>query len=386
MTTVYMIRHALAEGNLYRRCQGWYNGLITVKGYEQIDALERRFEGVRIDAVYSSDLFRTMTTAGAIYRPRGLELHVDPELREIGGGCWEDHAWGELLHQDPQSLLAFLRCDPDWHVDGSETFPAIRQRFHTAVERIAASHPDQTIAVVAHGSVIRAGISHWLGLPVDQMGQLALGDNTSVAKLEYENGSMKLCYYNDANHLGQLAAPSRQGDMTDKALLLDVETHSLRFRSLNLPAEQALYTAARQDGWMASHGTMNEFDGAAFLDTALRNHAYDPSSVLVAMAGNTAVGVLQMDYQQEADQGVGRIPFFYMKPEFRSRGLGVQLLGQAVSTYRALGRKYIRLRCAPENARAKKFYERHGFAKVGEEPGGIGHLDTMEKYIGCDMP
>ena len=29
MTTIYLIRHAEAEGNLYRRIHGWYDSLIT---------------------------------------------------------------------------------------------------------------------------------------------------------------------------------------------------------------------------------------------------------------------------------------------------------------------------------------------------------------------
>ena len=82
-----------------------------------------------------------------------------------------------------------------------------------------------------------------------------------------------------------------------------------------------------------------------------------------------------MDWQQDADQSAGRVPFFYMAPEFRSKGLGVQLLGQAVCTYRAMGRQVLRLRCAPENERAKKFYISHGFYKIGEEAGGIGGVE-----------
>ena len=29
MTTIYLIRHAEAEGNRYRRAHGWYNSTIT---------------------------------------------------------------------------------------------------------------------------------------------------------------------------------------------------------------------------------------------------------------------------------------------------------------------------------------------------------------------
>ena len=88
MTKVDSIRQAEAEGNLYRRVHGWYNSLITDNGYRQIAALRGRFADVQIDAVYSSDLFRTMTTATAIYPSHGLELHTTPALREIGVGAW----------------------------------------------------------------------------------------------------------------------------------------------------------------------------------------------------------------------------------------------------------------------------------------------------------
>ena len=86
MTTVYLIRHAEAEGNLYRRVHGWYDSLITENGYRQIAALRGRFADVPIDAVYSSDLFRTRTTAKAIYKPKGLTLTTRKSLREVSMG------------------------------------------------------------------------------------------------------------------------------------------------------------------------------------------------------------------------------------------------------------------------------------------------------------
>ena len=58
MTSIYLIRHAEAEGNLFRRAQGHWNGKITARGKLQIDALAERFKDTRLDAVYSSDLDR----------------------------------------------------------------------------------------------------------------------------------------------------------------------------------------------------------------------------------------------------------------------------------------------------------------------------------------
>ena len=381
MTTIYLIRHAQAEGNLYRRCHSWHNGLITVKGRSQIDALERRFEGVQIDAVYSSDLYRTMTTARAICRSRNLPLRVDPELREIGAGVWEDVPWGQLLCDHRDSLTAFLACDPGWQVEGSETHPQVRERMLAAIRRIIASHPDQAVAVVSHGCAIRCVLSAYLGYGLEEIRQVILGNNTSVSKLETEDGQVRVVYYNDESHLADHSIPKASSVYG----IAGMERNALRFEPLPLPQARERYLAARRDGWLASHGAMDGFDGDAFLRVAEKNSAHDRSSVMVALLGDTPVGILQMDWTQEAELRVGRVPFFYMMPEFRSKGLGVQLLGHAVCTYRAMGRRFLGLRCAPENDRARKFYLSHGFYKVGEEPGGVGHLDTMEKYIGLEL-
>ena len=62
----------------------------------------------------------------------------------------------------------------------------------------------------------------------------------------------------------------------------------------------------------------------------------------------------------------------------------MQLIGQAVSVYRPMGRDRLRLRCAPYNDRAQRFYQKYGFAKVGEEENSRVPLDILEKYIGYE--
>ena len=42
MTKIYLIRHAEAEGNIYRRMHGQYDSRITPNGMRQIAALEKR--------------------------------------------------------------------------------------------------------------------------------------------------------------------------------------------------------------------------------------------------------------------------------------------------------------------------------------------------------
>ena len=63
MTTIYLIRHAEAEGNLYRIAQGQDNSNLTDRGWRQVQALEERFKDVHIDAVNS---YQTAKSNGRI--------------------------------------------------------------------------------------------------------------------------------------------------------------------------------------------------------------------------------------------------------------------------------------------------------------------------------
>lgn len=155
MTTIYLIRHAEAEGNLYRIAQGQANSSITDRGERQIQALARRFADIPIDAVYASDLYRTCATASAIYKPKGLPLHRRRDLREICVGVWEEKTWGEIARQDPAQLENFNHRLHLWHVEGAETPQAVQTRLLAAVRDIAAANDGKTAAVFSHGCAIR---------------------------------------------------------------------------------------------------------------------------------------------------------------------------------------------------------------------------------------
>lgn len=383
VTKLYLIRHAEAEGNLYRRLHGWYNSLITENGYRQIAALEERFRDIPVDAVYSSDLFRTCTTASAIYKPKGLELKTRRALREIHVGEWEDAPFAEVVRRDPKEFVLFNSNDPAFHTHGSETFSEVRERVTNAILNIARENSGKTVAVFSHGVAIRNTLAKFLGYSVQETKEkVPHGDNTAVALLEVENGRVHVAYYNDNSHLPEeLSTFARQRWWRKNGAIEDA---NLWYRPLDMEEDSQFYYQAREEAWITIHGSMLHFNGEGFLRDAKDQARYDKCSVMQVMQGDKPAGVLQLNLRRDAEKGVGSIPFFYMLPEFRGRGLGVQLLGQAVSIYRPLGRKYLRLRCAPDNHIAQRFYQKHGFRKIGEDPGSRVPLDIMEKYIGYE--
>ena len=97
MTTVYLIRHAQAEGNYFRRIHGQYDSPVTALGAGKLPACSARFADVAIDAVYASDLKRTCQTAEAIYVPKHLELHREPGLRKSTWGSGRTSPSGKSI-------------------------------------------------------------------------------------------------------------------------------------------------------------------------------------------------------------------------------------------------------------------------------------------------
>ena len=210
MTTIYLIRHAEAEGNRYRRAHGWYNSTITDRGYHQIAALAKRFADTKFDAVYSSDRFRTMITALAIYKTHGLPLRTVRALREIDVGYWEDTPWAELERIDPEQLANFSNDSQNWHVDGCESFAEVRDRMRKALTDIAEAHPSKTVAIFSHGMAMRIIVGTLQGMTLHEIDRTGHAENTAVAKLEYENGNFNVVFRDDASHLGDDIATIRK--------------------------------------------------------------------------------------------------------------------------------------------------------------------------------
>lgn len=120
MTTIYLIRHAEAEGNLYRIAQGQYNSLLTDRGQRQVAALEARFADIHVDAVYSSDLYRTCATAAAIYRPKGRRSIAAPTCGRSAWAFGSSAPGGDIARTDPEQMENFSRHPERWQVEGGE--------------------------------------------------------------------------------------------------------------------------------------------------------------------------------------------------------------------------------------------------------------------------
>lgn len=375
MTRIYLIRHAEAEGNLYRRFHGQFDANITMLGRRQVAALAERFRYETIDALWSSDLTRAQSTASAIlkYHP-SLTLHTTPALREVDVSAWEDLPWGEIARTDPEQYRNFNQDPARMSVPGCERFNGLVERMRRALLGLADAYPDKTVAVVSHAYAIRALASRLIGR---DFADLPFGDNTAVTNILAEDGELALERYADASHLGSLSTFAHQGLAGDH---MGKKANGW-FAPMALPGEEKLYERAYSETWTASHGSLRGFAPALYLRSAAQRVREDPRCLQKIKFGDDLAGLIELDPDRGSDENAGWISLIWVEQPMRGRRFGAQLVGHAVSYFRKKGRDKLRLHVSRTNAAALAFYEAMGFQKIGTADGVGGPLYLMEMDI-----
>lgn len=382
--TVYLIRHAEAEGNIYRRCHGQYDSMLTPRACEQIPLLVKRFEAVPLDAVYSSDLYRARTTAKAIADAHGLALETRPVLREIDMGDWEDLAWAEIPRFWPEEFAVWSRHAWEILPPHGESMMQAGERMLDGVRALARENEGKTIAVVTHGSAIRAALTIAHGYTAEEMDRVDWGDNTCVAKLEFaSDGSVEVIYENDASHLTDGASTFAAVGWKDRKRT--PETLQLWFRSADPQNAEDAETiiAFTREHYKSAYGGDYHLDPDALLRDVARAQRISPRSCCFGCleGKEEAAALVYMKTWWEQEPEVGLVGSFCIDGAYRGKGLSGQILGQAISVYRMLGKRYLCAHVAAENERAKGFYRKFAFAQRGEYRDENGLHYRMFKQI-----
>lgn len=382
MTTVYLVRHAEAEGNVYRRCHGQYDALLTHRAPAQLECLAKRFEGTPLTAVYASDLYRARHTAKAIADRLGLRVRIRPALREISMGDWEDEPWAVLPRVDPEHYAEWQHHPGRCVVPGGESVTGAGERVFAALRDLAARHDGEQIAVVSHGSAIRGCLCIALGLSPDEIGEIGWGDNTCVAKLEFSWDGCEAVYWNDASHLTEELSTFASIGWTD--VKGAPSTVQLWFRPWDPEADRALFLDFMRELYRNAYGSLEHFDGEALAAHAAACSAAEPRAVTFGMLDDEPAALVYLNVLENAGPGCGMVGGFCIAERWRGAGLSQQILGQAVSVYRARGMEYLCARVAERNARAQGFYRKFAFENRGEERTENGLHYRMAKRIRVD--
>jgi probable phosphoglycerate mutase len=154
VTRVLAIRHGETAWNAAGRIQGQLDIGLNDTGRWQARQLARVLADEDLAAVYASDLARAFETAQHVAGAAGLAVRRDAGLRERGFGSFEGSTFAEIEARWPEQSARWRRRDPDFGPGGGEVLRDFYQRSVDVATRLAAAHPGETIALVAHGGVL----------------------------------------------------------------------------------------------------------------------------------------------------------------------------------------------------------------------------------------
>ncbi len=203
ITTLYFVRHGETDHNRRRIMQGRrIDSSLNRRGRIQAEALARRFDKVRFDAVYTSALKRTKETAKPILQQcPGASVHHVDDLDEMCWGIHEGRPWSDQLQTMIDGMYArWDRGEFDYRVEQGESILDVQERALRGVENIVDRHAGETVLVVTHGRFLRVLLSTILDFGLERMNEIDHA-NTGVNVVTFCDGAFASTLLNCTAHL-----------------------------------------------------------------------------------------------------------------------------------------------------------------------------------------
>ena len=210
MKTLYLVRHGKSEANDERIYQRKETPL-SKEGREQAYILQKRFEHIPIDILYSSSLKRAQETAEIINEKLKLSIHTTELVNEWGKpSSLLDISMDGEKSKEFRNELALHKDNLYWKWQDEESMGELRDRAVQFLEEMKKDSKDN-ILVVTHSLFLKVMLSVVLFGPEALLfGNIesfnAHTTNTGITVFQLQDGkeNWKLITWNDYAHLGEL--------------------------------------------------------------------------------------------------------------------------------------------------------------------------------------
>ncbi|BEP33940.1 histidine phosphatase family protein [Variovorax sp. V59] len=200
ITRLIAVRHGETAWNVDTRIQGQLDIGLNDTGLWQARRVGQALAHEDIGVIYASDLSRAWQTAQEIARPHGLAVQPEPGLRERAFGRFEGMSFAEIESTLPEQARRWRERDPEFQPEGGESLLVFRERVTRIASKLAARHPGQLVALVAHGGVMdvlyRAATRQELQAP--RTWQLG---NAAINRMLWTPEGFSLVGWSDTAHL-----------------------------------------------------------------------------------------------------------------------------------------------------------------------------------------
>ena len=152
---ILLARHGETNDNVPPiRVQGFTDTPLNETGRRQAAALAERLADEPIASLWSSDLSRARDTAEAVGRRIGLQVRLDPRLREANRGRWEGSLFIDIERDEPALYAAWRRAGDSFRFPGGESLKEQMDRVLASLDDVRATG-ELPALVVCHGGSIR---------------------------------------------------------------------------------------------------------------------------------------------------------------------------------------------------------------------------------------
>ncbi|MDQ4070141.1 MAG: histidine phosphatase family protein [Actinomycetota bacterium] len=166
-----VVRHGQSTWNAENRWQGQADPPLSELGEEQARDAAKRLGDLGFSSVVSSDLQRARRTAEILAEVVGLDVRLDPGLREIDVGEWTGLTRAEIEARWPGELADWSEGRSEAPL-GGESRTHLAERARSSLTGVAAqASPGDRVLVVTHGALIR-NLDRALGLQPRSMPNL----------------------------------------------------------------------------------------------------------------------------------------------------------------------------------------------------------------------
>jgi probable phosphoglycerate mutase len=202
VTRLIAVRHGETAWNVDTRIQGQLDIALNDTGLWQARRVGEALADEPIAAIYASDLARAWQTALEIARPFGIEVQAEPKLRERAFGHFEGRTFADIDASLPEQARLWRTRDPAFAPEGGESLLDFRERVTSIAAQLAARHPGELVALVAHGGVMDVLYRAATGQELQAPRTWHLG-NAAINRLLWTPQGFTLVGWGDTGHLDQ---------------------------------------------------------------------------------------------------------------------------------------------------------------------------------------
>ena len=203
-TRLLLIRHGETNWNKMGRFQGTIDIELTEEGKNQAILLSKRLKN-KFDYIYTSPLKRARETAEILTDSSNKDLNIVENMKEINFGSWEGLTIKEIREKYNDEFNKWKIDAQEGKIVGGEfSLKNASIRGTKCILDIVNKHRGQTIAVVAHGGIIKASLIGLFDWDMTMYHKTVLG-NTSITEIIFTDDlNPVLMKLNDTTHLKSL--------------------------------------------------------------------------------------------------------------------------------------------------------------------------------------